>query len=66
KSFFPNLISSAFSKGLNQAFYFALAASLIAALASALRGGKYHHVEIATGTHEAGESETSVNGEQKI
>ncbi len=45
KSFFPHLISSAFGKGLDQAFYFAFAASIIAAVASALRGGKYHHVE---------------------
>jgi MFS family permease len=45
KSFFPHLIASAFSKGLDQAFYFAFAASVIAAVASALRGGKYHYSE---------------------
>lgn len=43
KSFFPHLIAASFSKGLDQAFYFAFAATIVAALASALRGGKYHH-----------------------
>lgn len=43
KSFFPHLIASSFSKGLDQAFYFAFAATIVAAIASALRGGKYHH-----------------------
>lgn len=45
RSFFPKLISSAFSKGLDQAFYFAFAATVIAGIASALRGGIYHHRE---------------------
>lgn len=43
RSFFPKLISSAFAKGLDQAFYFAFAATVIAGIASALRGGKYHY-----------------------
>ncbi len=43
--FFPSLISPAFSDGLGVAFGFAIAACLIAALASAFRGGKYVHVE---------------------
>lgn len=43
RSFFPKLIASSFSKGLDHAFYFALAASLVAGVASALRGGKYHY-----------------------
>jgi hypothetical protein len=42
-SFFPALISGPFSDGLGVAFSFAIAACLIAALASALRGGKYIH-----------------------
>jgi len=45
KSFFPHLIASAFSKGLDRAFYFAFAASVVACVVSALRGGKYHHIE---------------------
>ena len=43
RSFFPKLISSAFAKGLDQAFYFAFATTVIAGIASALRGGKYHY-----------------------
>ncbi|MDX6300919.1 MAG: hypothetical protein QOF53_2133 [Nocardioidaceae bacterium] len=42
-SFFPALISGPFSDGLGVAFGFAIAACLIAAVASALRGGKYMH-----------------------
>src|SRR4051795_561335 len=42
-SFFPALISGPFSDGLGVAFGFAIGACLIAALASALRGGKYMH-----------------------
>jgi hypothetical protein len=42
-SFFPALISGPFSDGLGVAFSFAIAACLIAALASAFRGGKYIH-----------------------
>ena len=44
-SFFPQLISSPFSHGLGVAFGFAIAACLVAGLASALRGGKYVHVD---------------------
>jgi hypothetical protein len=42
-TFFPSLISAPFSHGLDIAFDFSLAACLIAALASLLRGGKYVH-----------------------
>jgi MFS family permease len=45
RSFFPHLIAHAFGNGLHEAFYFALAASAVAAIASWLRGGKYHYVE---------------------
>jgi MFS family permease len=45
RSFFPSLISGPFSDGLGVAFGFAIAACLIAAVASALRGGKYVHVD---------------------
>ncbi len=42
-AFFPHLISAPFSSGLHSAFTFAIIACLIAAVASALRGGVYHH-----------------------
>ena len=42
-SFFPGLIASPFKKGLNLAFDFAIISCLLAAVASALRGGKYVH-----------------------
>jgi MFS family permease len=45
RSFFPSMISGPFSHGLGVAFGFAIAACLVAALASALRGGKYVHVD---------------------
>jgi MFS family permease len=57
RSFFPHLITGPFSNSLSVAFTFAAAACLVAALASLLRGGKYHHQEIvptvATPTPEA-------------
>jgi MFS family permease len=43
--FFPHLISAPFQSGLHAAFAFAIAACLIAAAASALRGGRYRHGE---------------------
>jgi MFS family permease len=43
RSFFPHLISSPFSSGLHEALIFAIVACLIAAAASALRGGRYQH-----------------------
>jgi MFS family permease len=45
RQFFPHLIAPAFSKGLTEAFCFAAGACLLGAVASLLRGGKYHHVE---------------------
>jgi hypothetical protein len=45
RSFFPHLISQPFHTALVYAFSFAIAACLVAALASLLRGGKYHHSE---------------------
>jgi MFS family permease len=44
-TFFPHLISGPFSDGLDTAFTFAIVACLVAAAASLLRGGQYHHVE---------------------
>ncbi|MEX0429655.1 MFS transporter [Nocardioides sp. DS6] len=45
RGFFPHMISGPFSDGLGVAFGFAIACCLVAALASALRGGKYVHVD---------------------
>jgi MFS family permease len=42
-TFFPALISAPFERGLAVAFTFAIAACLVAAVASLLRGGKYVH-----------------------
>ena len=43
RSFFPNLISAPFRTGLRAAFAFAIAACLLAAAASLMRGGRYQH-----------------------
>jgi hypothetical protein len=43
RTFFPQLISGPFRTGLHEAFAFAIVACLVAAGASALRGGKYEH-----------------------
>jgi EmrB/QacA subfamily drug resistance transporter len=48
RGFFPHLISTPFRNGLHTAFFFAIAACLIAATASMLRGGNYRHVEETT------------------
>ena len=45
RSFFPELISGPFASGLAVAFGFAIAACLIAGIASGLRGGAYVHRE---------------------
>ncbi len=45
RSFFPSLITAPFEAGLHAALDFALVASLLAAWASWLRGGKYVYVE---------------------
>jgi MFS family permease len=46
-SFFPSLISAPFQSGLQVAFDFSIAACLIAAVASLLRGKRYVHDESA-------------------
>jgi MFS family permease len=43
--FFPQLVSGPFQSGIHQAFYFAAACCLGAAVASWLRGGKYYYTE---------------------
>jgi MFS family permease len=50
RSFFPQLISSPFRSALVYAFVFAIAACLVAAFASLLRGGKYHSAEATSPT----------------
>src|SRR5690349_4826134 len=45
RQFFPHLISSPFHTALVYAFVLAIVACLVAAVASLLRGGKYHHRE---------------------
>ena len=54
-TFFPSLISAPFPHGLDIAFDFAIAACLVAALASLLRGGRYVHEE-----HGSAESEPTL------
>jgi MFS family permease/cytidylate kinase len=49
RSFFPSLIAHPFADGLRGAFAFSVAAAVVAAVASWLRGGKYYHVEEAPG-----------------
>ncbi|HVU78235.1 MAG TPA: MFS transporter [Gaiellaceae bacterium] len=48
RSFFPHLISGPFHTALVYAFVFAIVCCLVAAVASLLRGGKYHHEEAGT------------------
>jgi hypothetical protein len=43
--FFPTLVSHPFATGIHEAFYFAAACCVVAAVASWLRGGKYYHTE---------------------
>jgi MFS family permease len=50
RQFFPHLIASPFHTALVYAFVFAIVACLIAAVASLLRGGKYHHSEATVPT----------------
>ena len=58
RSFFPHLISAPFRAGLHEAFAFAIVACLLAALASLMRGGRYHYEEDVPGE----EAELSANG----
>ena len=59
RSFFPRLIEQPFANGLHLAFDFAAGATLIAVIASALRGNRYVHsaqpvpVELAEGAAES-------------
>jgi EmrB/QacA subfamily drug resistance transporter len=55
RSFFPHLISTPFRSGLHAAFAFAIAACLVAAAASLLRGGLYHHDDSVSATEASGQ-----------
>jgi MFS family permease len=57
RSFFPHLIAAPFSRGLTEAFAFAAGVCVLGAVASLLRGGKYHHQESALVASEATEVE---------
>ncbi len=61
RSFFPHLISGPFRSGLHEAFLFAIIACLIAAAASLMRGGTYHHVEQSAPDAGAGANEIEAN-----
>jgi hypothetical protein len=45
RAFFPTLISAPFRAGLDKSLTFGVIACLIAAGASLMRGGRYHHLE---------------------
>ncbi len=60
RSFFSQLISSPFRDGLHTAFTFAIVACLVAAVASALRGGVYHHLDAAEELDTADVAESAV------
>ena len=62
RSFFPDLISSPFRSGLHAAFGFAIAACLVAAVASWLRGGRYHWASEQTGAPAAAVAPAEVDG----
>ena len=46
RSFFPDLIAGPFGRGLERALDFAAVACLLGAVASLLRGGKYHYAQV--------------------
>jgi MFS family permease len=60
RGFFPALISEPFRSGLHTAFAFAIVACLIAAGASLLRGGKYHHQDAPQPQGDSGPTEPVV------
>jgi MFS family permease len=55
RAFFPHLISPPFGRGLTEAFSFAAGVCTLGAVASLLRGGKYHHQEATVAGLELGE-----------
>jgi hypothetical protein len=59
RTFFPQLISAPFRTGLHEAFYFAIAACVVAAAASLMRGKPYYPEEGEGGAEAGGEAETN-------
>ena len=45
RSYFPRLIAKPFGRGLTEAFDFAAGACVLGAVASFLRGGKFHYTD---------------------
>jgi MFS family permease len=66
RSFFPKLIASSFSRGLTEAFSFAAAVCTLGAVASLLRGGKYHYEEPQGEQHDASQPEMFEEHEQPV
>jgi MFS family permease len=60
RAYFPQLISGPFANGLHEAFDFAIAACLVAAAASWLRGGRYVHDLHAEPVVESAEGEVAL------
>jgi hypothetical protein len=60
-TFFPSLIAGSFQQGLDIAFDFAIAACLVAAVASLLRGRRYVHEEHGTDAAAADRQRELVN-----
>ncbi|MGD0392581.1 MAG: MFS transporter [Acidimicrobiales bacterium] len=56
RAFFPHLIAAPFSDGLTEAFSFAAGVCVLGAVASLLRGGKYHYEEPVAVTKDDAES----------
>src|ERR1035438_8783397 len=65
RSFFPGLITAPFKAGLDAAFDFAILASLVAAAASWMRGGRYVYVE-PSGVTKAGDMPTETVEENPV
>jgi hypothetical protein len=63
-TFFPSLISAPFQHGLDIAFDFAIAACLVAAVASLLRGRRYVHEEHGGGVEAADSAGDHLEGGQ--
>jgi MFS family permease len=65
RAFFPQLITEPFRNGLHGAFLFAIVACLLAAAASLLRGGRYHHIEEPVASIPAPRALTSTRAEKQ-
>ncbi len=66
RQFFPHLIAPAFHKGLAEAFAFAAGVCLLGAVASLLRGGKYHYEEDPVGTGVTADEFEPVSAQEAI